>query len=143
MPEPSPQPQLFIVRRIDHAGGEHNPPPFSDGRMVGAFRTREAAEAFLADSEQSARRQGDVEPLWYLMEGAEGLLELTEFDPPVFHDWLTEADIPPPRGYPGHKDWYDWLKGLSPQQAAHLCAGLHRLQYHEIIAVDLVEESSP
>jgi hypothetical protein len=131
--------KLYVVRfRLI---GEHSNPLFGDGRMEGAFPTREEAEAFLEEREREWRRQGELSPL-YWMNGEEELLEHTEFDPPVWRDWLEDAGIPPPpeERWDGQEDAYGkWLWDLSQAQRERLYEGLHRFRSREVIEIDLVE----
>src|SRR4051812_23166209 len=86
--------KLYVVR--GRLFGEHQSYPlYTDGRMEGAFTSREAAEAFREEREAAWRRLGDREPL-YWMEGWQELLGLSDFEEPVFLDWLADAGIPPP-----------------------------------------------
>src|SRR5215470_17728031 len=89
----SPARKLYVVR--GRLFGQHTNPLYGDGRMEGVFSTREEAEAFLEEREREWRRLGEGFPLYWL-NGEEELLDLTEFDPPVWRDWLEDAGIPPP-----------------------------------------------
>src|SRR5690349_21691078 len=61
-----------------------------------AFANRDEATAFLSECEETARASGNLTPLYAMWEALDGLLKLTEFDPPVFLDWLEDHDIPHP-----------------------------------------------
>ncbi len=146
MAEPQPLPKVFVVRLRDF-NQEHDGPVFSDGRMDAVFSRREDAETFLAQQEEASRRAGYLEPLFYLQTEA-NLLNLTAFEAGVFHDFLQDADIPdPPANFwfsdGEHYAWWKWLRSLTPEQAVHLCAALHKLRYHEIIELDLIEGAYP
>jgi hypothetical protein len=138
--DPHGLPELYVVRQRDHER-YHRRPPFSEGRMIAVFARREAAEAFLAEREETAKRSGDIGPLRFLPRiGA--LWALTEFEPGVFQDWLEDAGIPePPFDFwaEEHSPWWDWLDALSSEQAVHLCRGLHNLCYYDLIRIALIE----
>jgi hypothetical protein len=135
----SPTRKLYVVR--GRLFGEHSQPLFGDGRMEGAFPTRAEAEAFLEERECEWRRLGDVFPLSWL-NGADELLTLTDFDEPVFRDWLEDAGIPPPpeERWEGQEDVYEkWLWDLSTAQCERLYEALHHFRSREVIEIDLVE----
>jgi hypothetical protein len=143
--------KLYVVRRKDFDAPWHATAPFTDGRMEGTFSTRAAAEAFLDQREEAARASGDYSPLnWYEwqcgLDGQEDLLALTDFDPPVFFDWLEDAGIsrPPATRYQGAKDlWLEWLGSLTPGQLTRLYEGLHRFSFHEILEIDWIDGDFP
>jgi hypothetical protein len=107
-----------------------------------AFANRAAAEACHAEREQAALASGNLAPLYAARGGLQALLELTDFDPPVFLDWLEDADIqrPPEERWQGSGDaWEAWLAGLTPHQVGRLYEGLHRLSFYELVEVDWIE----
>ena len=69
-------------------------------------------------------------------------LDLTEFDEPVFFDWLRDAGIPVPADT-STRGWLRWWRKhreqLSADQLRHLFEGLHRLVFYEIREVDWID----
>jgi hypothetical protein len=137
----SPSRKLFVVRQ--RLFGQNTSPPYGDGRMEGAFTTWQEAEVFREERERQWWRAGDLEPLDW-MNGLEELFDLTDFDPPVFLDWLEDAGIlPPPEvRWVGVEDVFEqWLRGLSEGQRERLYEGLHHFHSREVVEIDLVEGS--
>jgi hypothetical protein len=105
-----------------------------------AFASRDDATAFLSECEEAARASGNLNPLYAAGEGLNSLLKLTEFDPPVFLDWLTDHDIPPLPAHSGVRAlWEAWLAGLSRYQVERLFEALHNLSFYELIEIDWIE----
>ncbi len=102
------------------------------------FTRRAEADAFRDQCEAAARQAGNLTPLYAAYGGFESLLKWTEFDAPVFRDWLTDHDIPDPPGWEG---WEDWLAGLSGLQVARLFEALPRLEFYEVVEIDWIEEA--
>jgi hypothetical protein len=96
-----------------------------------------------AEREREARRTSDWWELYYLEGALGGLLELTDFAPSVFLDWLADADVPCPpeeRSWKnGQDNWQAWLEGLSQAQLTHLYEGLHHFDFYEVREVDWIE----
>src|SRR5262245_40539311 len=97
-------PRLHIALRrqlhATHCGDFAHPPRIYPGRYLAAFLDGSAAEAFRDEQERRGRRSGDLGDLFALAYEADDpwawLLEQTEFDEPVFLDWLADAGIPRP-----------------------------------------------
>jgi hypothetical protein len=106
-----------------------------------AFASRDEATAFLSECEEAARASGNLTPLYAASEGLNYLLKLTEFDPPVFLDWLVDHDIPPVPAHSGVRAlWEAWLAGLSRYQVERLFEALHNLSFYELIEIDWIED---
>jgi hypothetical protein len=137
--------KLYLVRRKDfsrHWGMEEDR-PHGDGRIDGAFEDREDAEGFREQCERLARFY-DLRPLYDQLSSA-CLLKLTDFEPPIFADYLADLNIssPPPSdrrwGEDGKDCWLGWLLELAPHQLAGLYAGLHKLALFEVVEIGWIE----
>src|SRR5689334_10067736 len=87
--------RLFVVREKFFGKGGGRNPPNTDGRMIGAFVTRQQAEARMAEAEIEAAHAGDFWPL-YDEDGLEALMAYSDFEPGVFRDWMADHDVPDP-----------------------------------------------
>jgi hypothetical protein len=143
--------KLYVVQRIEFGWQGDGRDPWHGGEVERAFRTRKAAEAFRAERDRAVRLAGDPGPLCQAAYHVDSLLRWTEFDPPVFQDWLNDADIPPPPPDPwenvdpqaGEDGWQGWVRRLTPGQVAHLYEGLHRLSFYRVLELDCVDGEYP
>ena len=143
--------KLYVVQAIEFGWQGDGRDPWHGGEIERAFRTRKAAEAFRAERDRAARTAGDPGPLSQAAYHRDSLLRWTDFDSPVFADWLQDADIPLPPADPwenvdpqgGEDAWQDWLGKLTPAQVAHLYEGLHRLSFYRVVEVDCVDGEYP
>jgi hypothetical protein len=116
-----------------------------DARVEGVFTTRADAETRLAECERALRPTLRYHGLfWDDPHTYHSPRVLTDFDLPVFLDWLRDADIPLPANPEADRNWDRWWEEqrdrLTEPQLCHLFAGLHRLTFHEIVEVDLVDD---
>jgi len=133
---------LWIVRRRNLPEyGLFPPRPPAPFRLEAAFGSREDAEAHLQQREREEAEVGNWEPL-FALGSLRDLMKQSDFDPPVFMDYLIDCGIPePPAGLyePGGRDpWRDWFAGMSREQVSALYAGLHRFRFFELIEVPFV-----
>jgi hypothetical protein len=136
-------PKLYIVREMLEWGDYGQPEPlFGDGRMVSVHQDRASAEKGLREADAAKRETGDVSRL-QLVGTHKELLALSDFDPPVFADWLTDGGLPPLRKKQFWEHWHPWLDGLTKPQRVHLLRGLHKLEFYEILEVDYIEGKYP
>jgi hypothetical protein len=142
---------LWFVRvrkeeRYFHGAPLRTKMPFG---LTAAFASRAEAEAFQEQAEKQAAQAGDPGPL--LDAGSlESLMRVSDFEPGVFRDWMTDHDIPVPAKFVRTRrlretdqwvetdDWLEWLQGLSVQQLADLYAALHRFRFYEIVEAPFV-----
>src|SRR5688572_3535678 len=111
-------PKLYIVREmLDDQYGQMEP-LFGDGRMVSVHHDRASAEKGLREADAARREAGDVSRLQFLSTHKE-LLALSDFDPPVFADWLTDGGLPPVPKKQFWEAWERWLSGLTKPQRIH------------------------
>ena len=142
--------KLYIVRGNQIGGptsGGWTPPKFEKARVERAFADRHDAEAFRDRLEREARASCRFEYV-FVSEHNDfyDLFKLTRFDPPIFLDWLRDADIPVPEPLPRHGyDWYRWWEGcreqLTDRQLSKLYEGLHIFTFYEIVEVDWHDEA--
>jgi hypothetical protein len=75
-----------------------------------------------------------------------GVLKWTDFEVPIFLDWLRDAEIPLPPDPENDRSWDGWWEeqreSLTCEQLSHFFAGLHKLSFHEIVEVDLIEDEA-
>jgi hypothetical protein len=107
------------------------------------FTDRTAAEACRVGLERALRPTvRDEDLFWRDPHHAMNPLDLTEFDEPVFLDWLRDAAIPVPDDT-SRKGWLQWWRKqceqLSADQLRHFFEGLHRLAFYEIREVDWID----
>jgi hypothetical protein len=116
--------------------------------LSAAFATRAEAEAYQEEAERRAAASGDEGPLCNLGSLAD-LMALSDFEPGVFRDWLTDHGIPEPETFLSTRrlqemdHWREWLECLSAQQLADLYAALHRFRFYEIVEVPFVPDDYP
>jgi hypothetical protein len=150
---------LFIVRHVGFSHEEYHwqqgqeegqlhgyYPPGDPGPydMEGVFASREEALAFRQEREAAVARFGGQQMLLCLAGSADWLMQLSEFDPPVFLDWLVDHDVPPPPAGVGPSNEYnDWLLSLNEQQLIALHAALHRLHSYEVVEVPFANGEFP
>src|SRR3954447_1266228 len=128
---------LYLVRR-SQLGDDRD--EFFNGQVERAFADRAEAERFRVECERKARLECNDPGFWYrggFLSGREGVstpLQLTSFDPPVFFDWLQDADIPPPGSRFHFRDWMDWVQqclDLPDHQRLKLFEALDRFRFYE------------
>lgn len=134
--------KLYLIQPWQDRRSRSLPEWTGDGGLEAAFTSREAAARHLDEKEAEARHAGNIWPIYQHMNSLDDLLEWTDFDEPVFLDYLLDADIPvPPEERWGEEGdlWQGWLEGLGREKLARLYEGLHRFHFHEMIEVDWVE----
>src|SRR4051812_21871445 len=92
-----PQQSLWLVRvrkegRYFHGGPLRSNQPFG---LTAAFPTLAEAQAFQEQAERQAAHAGDPGPL-LAVGGLDALMQLSDFEPGVFRDWMTDHDIAVP-----------------------------------------------
>jgi hypothetical protein len=135
-------PTLWIVRRrnLPEYGvfPLREPAPFG---LEAAFASREDAEEHLQRREHEEADSGNWEPLFALGD-LRALMRQSDFDPPVFMDYLIDCGIPEPPTESDVKEeryaWRDWFAGMSRAQVSALYAGLHRFRFFQVIEVPFV-----
>jgi hypothetical protein len=134
--------KLYLVRRrlVGNESPRHNSGrgPI-DPRIEGTFANRDDAETFCRQREHAARlSRRDSGLFWYQAYATPTLFDFTCFDPPVFLDWLEDADIPRPHASDA-LSWSRWWgqvrNHLTKQQRHHLFEGLHKFSFYEIVAI--------
>lgn len=136
-------PKLFIVRRCqigDEAPCQMMGRGPVDPRIEGTFGNRDDAEAFRRQRERAARlSRRDHGLFWSQAYHTPTLFELTNFDPPIFLDWLEDADIlrPEATNALGWRRWWERVcNHLTQRQRDHLFTGLHKFNFYEILEID-------
>jgi hypothetical protein len=108
-------------------------------RVEGVFARREDAEARLRELDRAARPLRNDPDLFWSWSVNRPLSDLSDFEPGVFLDWLTDAGIPLPQKTDFH-GWYGWWEehrdSLTAYQRTRLFEGLHRFSFHEILEID-------
>ncbi len=100
-------------------------------RRVARFDTAEEAAADGRDRERRVRERYNpfrFGTAWH---------HLTTLPPPVFRDWLMDADITPPPAeeVADWRPWWEAVKGeLTPARFARVWDGLNRVRFHDVIA---------
>jgi hypothetical protein len=116
-------------------------------KVEGVFADRADAEACLVQCERALRPTLRYYGLfWDDPHTCRNILDLTNFELPILLDWLHDADIPLPANpeYPRSWDawWEEQRESLTEDQLSHLFAGLHRLTFHRIVEVDLIDNDA-
>src|SRR5262245_21729605 len=92
---------------------------------LASFATRDEAETERARRETNARRR--VNPF----SCKKPLEELTSMPEKIFLDWVSDAELEPPKAENDKRDWAAWWKatrpGMSGEQHAKLWEGLDKL----------------
>jgi hypothetical protein len=138
---------LFVVRmkmpsRVAIAPPE---PPNTDGGMLSLFPSREEAEAFQLQCEQEIAGTGNWVPLLWLGSFS-ALLELSDFDEPIFLDWMQDNDIPHPDSVQPtewESAWQVWLMQLGRDRLERLYDVLHRFRFCEVLEIPYIEGDYP
>jgi hypothetical protein len=131
--------KVYLVRRRPDRWGYYRG---QAGPVQRAFTNRGAAEAYCRESDRRAWLDRDA-VLGALADPAssQSPFELTSFDPPVFLDWLQDADIPlPPEDLRATLECVEWWEGcrdLSEVQWLRLFVALDKVRYYEIAEVEL------
>jgi hypothetical protein len=145
---------LYVVRRKQHTGRHHDPghnqPPFG---IEATFTDRASAESYHQRREQEEETRADWSQLRDLMyslwfDEEESIRSLSDFEPEVFDDWLTDHDIPDPDAIWEELDSSgdpvgDYFEALGPEKLRHLYAALHRFRFFEVLEVPLVVGDYP
>jgi hypothetical protein len=142
--------KLYIVRRKQQTDRRmsppHNEPPLP---IEALFTDRRKANAHHRRREEEEAAKGEAWPLWELLytEGADGLRALSDFEPGVFDDWLSDHDIPDPDTIwdnAGETDPVgDYFEALGPAKVRQLYAALHQFRFFEVVEVPLIEGDYP
>lgn len=137
---------LYIVRRkqVTRQCMDPSEAP-ANFHIEATFAAHGEARAYHRRREEEEAERGNPTPLYELLytEGGEGLRALSDFEPGVFDDWLSDHDIPDPETiwdeYGGEQDAVGaYLEALGPDKIRHLYAALHRFRFFEIVQVPLV-----
>jgi hypothetical protein len=144
--EPSGVRKLYLVRLRSEPTPEGGAPRRLRTVERG-FADRSAAEADCAQRDRTAFLSdlgGDL--FAFVPYVTETFFDLTSFDPPVFLDWLTDANIPHPEGTAEWRDWERWWTAVWPaldnQQRLRLCEALDKFSFYEIVEVDWLAQPS-
>jgi hypothetical protein len=131
--------KVYLVRRRPDRWGYHRG---MAGPVQRAFTERGAAEAYRQECDRQAwldRRpvlEALTDPATF-----QSPFELTSFDPPVFLDWLVDADIrlPPDdlRATLECVEWWESCRQLSDLQWLRLFEALDKVRFYEITEVEL------
>jgi hypothetical protein len=131
--------KVYLVRRRPDRWGYYRG---MAGPGQRAFTERRTAEAYRQECGRRAwLERGPV--LEALTEPAtlQSPFELTSFDPPVFLDWLRDADIPLPpddlRATLECVEWWEGCRHLSDVQWLRLFEALDKVRYFEVTEVEL------
>jgi hypothetical protein len=130
--------KLWVVR-VAKAYPDDEDVPGQDGFGVeGVFASPEEADAFRSELETKAAESGFLGPLLQIGD-LDRLLGLSDFDPSVFGDWLTDHGIMTlPDPAQGRRGWRRWVEALTREQVADLSAALHRLRFYEAVEAPFI-----
>ncbi len=134
--------KVYLVRRLPDRWGYYRG---QFGPVQRAYTERCAAEAYRQECDRRAWL--DRLPVLEALTGPATLqspFELTSFDPPVFLDWLQDADIPLPpddlRATAECIKWWEGCRQLSDVQWLRLFEALDKLRFYEVTEVGLAED---
>ncbi len=100
---------VYHVVRAEHEVG-HEDERLSE-KPVKIFGTLKEADNYASDCRREGRGMPDVNPFYVFAPRHAMYSDLTSYPYPVFHDWLLEAEIEPPRDAnqtPPISEWAEW-----------------------------------